>query len=562
MTAKFGVRNSIVTAVVFIVAFVALSASPVAAKEYDISAYAIDLELTDEGDYVITERITYNFIEGTFTTANRQVPGRGFTSLRFIGVEGVDVPVEAVSFKDGRNLAVDWTYPETNDEATFVIRYEATGGLQSKDGANVIDWNPVGSDWTVPLRDIDVTVTLPEAVASIEALPPENVVPASPAGAASATRHVRFHRDQLPPRTFYHVVLTFPEIIPVEPPPAVGRWILLGTLVGIVLMMLDIGPQLSNKPRPAPTGPAPADFSFVEMAVLAFSSELERRRGIVATIFALAQTGHLRLTVQPKRSAFRTDQVHADVVTAADLSEAERLIVEALARRKTLQKFAYETGTFRKILHEARQSLQMKGLFSKEQQTKQLRTVLTGIPFVLLSTGGFVYFALNAGQPFWLAASIALMLQGVGRFVRGALITTLSPQGLYARQAIKSLLDEKMDHIDDLMRYEVTEAWDKLFADLPYLTMHEKFTARKLGQLKREFRRMDRVQPPEWIGYDTDTVGKTIDAISAAESVNYAFLVVMTTARSTGATGVAGGGGVSGVGAAGSGAGGGGGGAG
>src|SRR5690606_8505554 len=99
------------TALVVLLALLAvMGRGSAVAKEYGIGGYDIHLELTPEGSYIITERITFHFIEGEFTKANRRVPGRGFDSLRFISLEGVGVPVETQRVRDGRNLQVDWTY--------------------------------------------------------------------------------------------------------------------------------------------------------------------------------------------------------------------------------------------------------------------------------------------------------------------------------------------------------------------------------------------------------------------------------------------------------------------
>lgn len=92
------------------------------AKTYEIAAYDLDLQLMDDGRYVITERITYDFLTGAFSKANRHVPGTGFQQLRFLSVEAEGLPVDNVQFRDGRSLSVDWTYPETTDKLRPLLR--------------------------------------------------------------------------------------------------------------------------------------------------------------------------------------------------------------------------------------------------------------------------------------------------------------------------------------------------------------------------------------------------------------------------------------------------------
>lgn len=528
------------------------------AKAYEIAQYDIDLSVTTDGHYLITERITYDFLEGTFTNAERDVPGKGFGGLRFISVEGVEYPVESVNASDGRNLRVRWTYPEATGRATFVIRYEALDALQSKDGRNVIDWNPIGSGWTVPIKNINVTIDLPSDPGEIDAEPAEDL--RSPATASS----IRFHREQLPPRTFYHVVVSFPEIISMvrRPSPPVAPWVLLGIFAGASLAVIEIRSRLRRNARPAPSGRDPLSLSLIEMATILYSTNVERRRGIVATIFSLAQRGKIKLVVKPKSSAFGADEVLAEVLTDEGLTDVESTLVSALRRRKSLRKFASESLVFSKLLRHAIADMQAQGLISETMRRAQWRAVATGIALLLLGIVALILYAAAARVPALLGFAFLLIFHALGRLIGASVIDVCTAEGVYLKNEVRRIVAAKMKRVDDLMRYEAKEAWNELFASLPYLTLSEKFTAGKIDRLKKGFRRLDHIDPPHWIDYDTANIGKTIDALTVADSVNYSFVVIVAASASTGATGVSGASGVGGVGAAGSGAGGGGGGAG
>ena len=132
------------------------------AKEYEISNYDIEMQVNEEGDFLVEERITFYFIEGDFTYAYREIERNVFSNLEFAGIEGLDVPVEDYELSGRRNLRIKWYYDhQERRKATFLLRYIGRAGLQSVSGRNLIHWTPTGSDWDVPIRDLDVWIRLP-----------------------------------------------------------------------------------------------------------------------------------------------------------------------------------------------------------------------------------------------------------------------------------------------------------------------------------------------------------------------------------------------------------------
>lgn len=548
-------RKLYIVSVLFVLLLTSVPAA--GAKQYEIGAYDVALRLTEEGHFVITERITYDFIEGTFTGANREVPGRGFRRLRFVSVEGVDVPVESVTYKDGSRLAVDWTFPETAGSATFVLTYEGEGGLQSDDGFNVIDWNPVGSGWTVPVRNVSVTVELPYEVdaAAVEASPREDVV------GGPSSRTVSFFKESVPPGTFYHVVLRFPEIWPWEPPAPVAPWVLAGLAVGLLLAVGDVLLYYNNRPRPASSGLAPETLSGLELGGILFRTNAEGRRGIAAEVFRLARDGHVRLVVVPKRHAFGTDEVRVEVGEASGLDAAEARLVEQLRRRGTLRRFARDLAGIRAVLKLTEAQLERKGLYSPHRRRQSAWTTVAALVYAVAAGGAFAYYDYS-GAPAVLALAVVFLIQFVGKLVRLASISPLTPEGLFVKREAEKLLSEKLRRVDDLMRYETERAWDVLFEELHWLALHRSVTGSKLAKWQRQFRRLEHVGTPAWFALDPeragDRAGRALDDLTAVQLVNYAFIAVMATSGSTGSSG---GSGVPGTGAPGAGIGGGGGGA-
>lgn len=529
-----------------------LAVTQTGAKEYRISNYDIEMTVNSEGNFLITEYITYEFLEGSFSTAFREVPRTGFESLRFISLDGVTTPVEIERVSDGRRLEVAWRYPEMTDSATFALTYEAQGGLRSNDGRNIIDWNPIGSDWEVGIFDVDVIIQVPDSVTEVRVDPESDLV-------AFSDGQVHLHRRHVPANTHYHIVVSFPEVIPivVEPSPPYLQWMLIGLAVGLAVMFVDVRLRGVEPVRPSPSGPPVTSLDFIEMATLSPGSYDGPRRGVSATIFSLGQRGTIRLAVEPKTSAFGSDRVRVEVLKEDDLSPGERIVVDGLKKRGTLQKFGQDTFIVSNAANAAKSSLRGKGLISVDRVRLQNRTLFTAFMPFLLSIGMFIYGGVTASPP-GIALGVVLVLVALGRLINGVTIGTLSGEGLHTQEQVAKLIDEKMHSFEEVLKRDPQAGMKVFFGDLPYLILHRKFTQTKLQSLKKQFARLETPLSIDWIvAYGTGKVN-AVGAISSMDSVNLMFVAILATSASSGATGVPGGG----VGAGGSGAGGGGGGAG
>jgi len=66
----------------------------------------------------------------------------------------------------GVELTAKWYYAARNERRTFHIRYRVTGGITSYVDATELYWQAVGTAGDRPARNVQVTVSLPEAVPS------------------------------------------------------------------------------------------------------------------------------------------------------------------------------------------------------------------------------------------------------------------------------------------------------------------------------------------------------------------------------------------------------------
>ncbi|HLV09971.1 MAG TPA: DUF2207 domain-containing protein, partial [Halanaerobiales bacterium] len=279
------------------------------AKDYEISNYDIEMQLSTEGDYLITERISYNFLEGEFSTAYRKVSGRGFSGLEFISLESRDMEIIDYEVKEGKNLEISWEYPFSSGERTFIIRYKALGGLLSRDNQNVIDWNPVGDDWSVPVKDIDIRVFLPWDIDEMEVQPADDLVYRN-------GRELHFHYEQLPPSTHYHLVISFPK--KVETGRGEGFNFLLFFLLlipGIILMVFDL--TIGRRRVKALMPEEEIALSFTETSLVYFGG-MQNRKGVSAAVFNLARRAKIKLVSRVSKAVFGSKKVEVEPVILSE----------------------------------------------------------------------------------------------------------------------------------------------------------------------------------------------------------------------------------------------------
>lgn len=529
-------RGSVLAVALALALVLLLAASSMGAKQYEVSGYDVEMTVTSDGSYLITERITYHFLEGSFSTAYREVPGKGFTGLRFISLSGVDVPILSQSYTDGRRLNVEWSYPETDDTATFELVYEAQGALRSVDGHNVIDWNAVGSGWDVDIRDVTVSIQLPEAVTQTTVHPAEDVT-------VQRDSRIELYRAHIPRRTHYQVRVEFPEIIPMPeiPTPPYGRWVVIGLAVGLLLLVLEVWRRQPERVEPLGGGHRWERLDYVERAYLYRGMYEGPRLGVNATIFSLGERNKLHLIVRPKRSGLVRDEVEVEVLDETELSPTEQTIALALKKNRTLAKLAADAAVIRRVSAQAKERLIGLGLISTDRLALQSRIYRSALVPMLLSVASFVYGGVVASAP-TVGLGIVLVLMGIGRLIAGAAIPVLSPEGLYAKEQIEQAVDETLQLVEASMERDPREGYERLIEHLPLLVLHPKFNRTKLQSIKKQLQKVDVAPAVAWIvGHGNDPTSP-LNALTPIDTVNLVFVALMVTSANTGAPGFSGGG--------------------
>lgn len=564
-------------------AFGALMATRVAAQEkrYAIDAYDVALAVQPDGSYRVTERLAYRFEGGTFTFAYRDVP------MRFIGGLTLDsVTLNGRRLEDVRVRAergqehIRWAFPPTSGHAEFGLAYTVRGALFAHGVNDIVDWDAVGNEWTVPISNVRVAVLLPAALVR------DSAGLTAPLGRISRTDdgwRVDYEYPQLPPRTAYRAIVSFPKVLAGRGDwpgtgtrvagaaprrsagsslPADYRWklplaIVLGFLPGIWLLVLWRGPRREETGAGQP--PAPLQRAAAILPELSGGPA----RVFGATLLDLAARGHLELRRTGSGRVFKQTKVEAirRDVPADPLSPFEREYLDELARYPTLDRFAMKGGRYRRrVLADMRRALIAEGLLEDHSRRSYTLIALA----IVLELGGaalVIATAMGGGPGFvrLLPWAVALVGLAPGLLIAAIRLRTPTESGALLRAQVLGYLASLRSEMERALEGSPVEAARLYIANLPWLTLDTKVSAYWVQKLAAKLKKADG---------DLPTPGWAVDTTGGRAKGSDAYVAFMpyyhVTAAAAGAAGAgAGGAGAGGAGAgAGGGAGGGGGGAG
>lgn len=542
----------LIISILFLILFFS---SPILAKKYELSNYDIQLVVEKNGDYLITEKITFNFLEGTFTWASRDVKGKGFQNLKLISIEGINSNITDYKVSQGNNLEVKWFFPETTGKKTFIIKYKATGGLITSGDKNIVNWMAIGEGWEVPIHDIDIQIKLPENVNNIKASPSEDIVKLS-------GEEINFTKNYLNPGKAYQITLSFPLIIKTNNTSAYSDGIsdqtlisiILGLVIGMIFATFDIFRRYREKPLESNININ--DLSFSEMGII-YNNGNQNRAGVAAQIFRLAKEGKIKLISKVKKRPFgiKNTEIEVKILSTDNLKPGSKIIVDKLKEHRNLKKFARDYKIFNMVHKEARKELENSGLISSKALKIRKKIFFSSLYFLPAGITAIIYGGVKA-LPMVTGLGIFLMVVGIGRLIKGAITSILSSEGMYIKGIIKDSLDKKKAELEKLINFvNADKALDYFFKELEFIIMHRKFNNSTLNKYKKVFKKAKNINIPDWIKLDLSNLEETIDALDLVEVIDYMMISMLVIASNTGAitgsTGTSGGGAAGGGGGAG-----------
>jgi len=513
-------------------------------KEYALSNYDVVLDLRPDGTYDVEESITLDVQRGQFSYLMRRIALNHIDSLTALTVESPDVQIDSVMKQtEGDVVRVQWSYPPRTTPATFHIAYRVHGALRTDGDRNVVDWAAVGSGWTVPIRDVDVTVRLPASLnLSRDAL---SVIPSSAALTSNAGGwDVTYDVGNLPSKTGYAVEVAFPQRI--EAKKRVSPLHILGSVFLFAVVAAGFLIWKYNRDKvPSVTPPSkPPVLSLPEAARLLGRSRTDRMHP--AMLFDLAQRGHVSLEVTSDENWFSSAptvyvRTHPD---RHNLSDDERAFVDELSKHDTLESFASDPTSFRESQRTAiRKRLVERGwLYDRRNERWQLGALfLAGLGGVALSVWAGV--AYRDAWAFYTGGAAVGALFGALFLIEPRYAPT--ERGLTKKARLKAFVDDQVARMDALREREPAEAVRQFPDALPWLMLSGSMTQTWLKRLEQACEDTGIADPiPDWLSvHDKDASFAVFAAAVGPIAANSGLSASAGAMAGGGAAGAAGGGG-------------------
>ncbi len=149
-------------------------------RSYEISHYKVQVDIQEDGSVLFTENMTYDF-DGAFNGVLFNLDIRGVeepTDIEvYLQAEGEDAFTPVVSSESGEPKTYELKkesnrfnftvyQPVEDEELTVRYQYRIPELITNYNDTAVFNHRIIGAGWDEPLYDIDITVTLPEAVAA------------------------------------------------------------------------------------------------------------------------------------------------------------------------------------------------------------------------------------------------------------------------------------------------------------------------------------------------------------------------------------------------------------
>jgi uncharacterized protein (TIGR04222 family) len=142
-----------------------------------IHEYLVEIEILDDGDLKVTERIDYGFGAQLRHGIFRTIPTRFHhdeVNDRIYPIEAIDVqsptaPDDVEVTEEGSSTVLRIGDPdvEISGRHMYTISYRVEGALNAFTDHDELYWNATGDEWQVPMEDVRITVRAPADILRI-----------------------------------------------------------------------------------------------------------------------------------------------------------------------------------------------------------------------------------------------------------------------------------------------------------------------------------------------------------------------------------------------------------
>ena len=448
-------------------------------NDWDIARYEVDLAVDTSGTYAVTEAITFDLRQGTFTQGERRIPMRDIDALRNVEVTSRDVDVTDVSTRTrSGDTVIQWQYPERDTSTTFALTYDVEGAAYTENGRTVIDWQAVGDAWDVPIRTMQATVQLPFPDVPRDSIRVEPAADASLDSTATGWQ-ATFAYGDLAPNEGYRLRIHLPRVIeaPERAPTSDPNWTHIFAALGLALAGAGGGGVWAWRAGATPTR-TPSAYRAPTMPtdeagfLLMRANAIGWMRLFSALLFDLADRGHLTLRRVPKEKSWTdssTSETKVDVHLNDDdrLTEREMALVEALRSHGTLGDFYQNGGSFRREqVTQIRDTLTERGWL----ETHPTRSWVGGIGSVLLIGSGVAALILTSGWVAAVGAGAGFGL-GLGALIAASQYRTLTPEGATQHAHAEAHRTHLREEIESTIETNPAAAAHQFMEALPWMAL-------------------------------------------------------------------------------------------
>lgn len=325
--------------------------------------YDVNLAVQSNSDILVEETQQIVFTSGTFTFGFAAIPldrVERITDLQLSEIiNGSERPYTpnstgqygfTTNINEG-DLEINWYFPPTsNSEHTYLLRYQVIGGLRIYPEGDQVWWKAIPPDHNFPIRESQVTVTLPQT------FPKNQLTVASYGAPASEPTYtdqgqVVFTAQNIPTDQELEVRVQFPHGVVQGSPPAwqaaddqrrqwgpvvgvlfggLGLVILLGGPLAVYLLWYKRGRDLPVGVVPEYISEPPDDLPAPIAGALV--DEKADLQDVISTITDLARRGVLRMEEQQKEGFLGIGSGRDFIFRLADESKATRPYEQTLIK--------------------------------------------------------------------------------------------------------------------------------------------------------------------------------------------------------------------------------------
>lgn len=205
--------------VVFVFNFIFVSSTFGQEKSWNFEKWLVDITIEKDSTFLVRETQTFNF-HGNFHWVKRDIAKqrlRKITDVKVFDEERRELtPPEIEISEDSSYVSVKINFDLTDTQKTWTFEYRVHGGIGFFEKHDELYWNAVSSERDVPIREVGVTVHLPEEISEEQIMQKLFI---GPTGSTKTSNNfsvidrktVRYWGENIRPHENFTIVLGWPK---------------------------------------------------------------------------------------------------------------------------------------------------------------------------------------------------------------------------------------------------------------------------------------------------------------------------------------------------------------